>query len=101
MSWAEEYVYFYDKDRSMLCVYLNNNMLLLIIVQIVLQTYVILNENYVIYRFSATRSLFCFGPLSFVRKCANRILIHPYPLNLYDNASDLYYRLLAVLRRSV
>nr|CAB3265897.1 sodium channel protein type 9 subunit alpha [Phallusia mammillata] len=39
-------------------------------------TYIVLDQNYNIYRFSATRALYCFGPLSFVRRIANRVLVH-------------------------
>uniref|UniRef100_H2ZFQ2 Sodium channel protein n=1 Tax=Ciona savignyi TaxID=51511 RepID=H2ZFQ2_CIOSA len=42
-------------------------------------TYIILDQNYVIYRFSATRSLYFIGALNIFRRIAARILVHSYP----------------------
>ncbi|XP_077966258.1 sodium channel protein type 3 subunit alpha-like isoform X1 [Styela clava] len=40
------------------------------------RTYVILDKNYVIYRLTCDRALYCLGPLNIVRKITNRIYIH-------------------------
>uniref|UniRef100_F6QCF9 Sodium channel protein n=1 Tax=Ciona intestinalis TaxID=7719 RepID=F6QCF9_CIOIN len=39
-------------------------------------TFIILDQNYVIYRFSATRALYLFGALNIMRRIACRVLVH-------------------------
>nr|BCR34228.1 sodium channel protein type 1 subunit alpha [Ciona intestinalis] len=39
-------------------------------------TFIILDQNYVIYRFSATRALYLFGALNIMRRIASRVLVH-------------------------
>ena len=46
------------------------------------QTYVVLDKNKLIYRFSTTKALWCLGPLNPLRRACTRILTHSVFNNL-------------------
>lgn len=45
------------------------------------QTYIILDANYQIWRFTSTWGLYIIPPLCFLRVVANKILVHRYPFH--------------------
>ncbi|ELK13651.1 Sodium channel protein type 11 subunit alpha [Pteropus alecto] len=54
------------------------------------KTFMVLNKKRTIYRFSAKRALFIFGPFNSIRSLAIRISVHSYPFVAYFTKSSMF-----------
>ena len=62
-----------------------------------LQTFVVINRDKAIFRFTATDAIFLLSPFNPIRRIAIYILVHPYPfwwltfsLQIYGNSNIIY-----------
>lgn len=82
MGWSEEEVW--DIGRSSLGKWdgkslMSVQILNVLILYFLFQTFVVLNKGKTIFRFSATPALYILSPFHPVRRAAIKILVHSYP----------------------
>lgn len=53
------------------------------------QTFIVLNRGKAIFRFNATPALYILNPFNPLRRVAIRVLVHSYPLRVYQLIGDI------------